>query len=569
MKIKQRDKQMIYPIKTYYNPHKQLKEQLSFARALNLMAEKIIRNNTTPTVLQTVVAIIGSTLFIDHSVIFKVDFTNDLVTDQYEWLNPNTPNILSFRDTYSLNVFIDAYTYMKHYRHWLETHIDHYGPYFSRDGSGDLIHKYLRIKSALYYPFFFYDQGYYCLSLNQINNCRTWREEEIKFLTSVTNLAEIAIQKINFLDEQKRKKEALLSEGYFYKVFHYSPVSLSLYSLDRERFIDVNECCLEMHGYSRDEFIEQTPLDLNLWVDLNDRIKFYQDLMEKGFAHNHEIKCYKKSGEIFDSLFSGVVIDLNGEKCMLGTRTDITELKQCQREIFHLNSLNLIGEMAVSIAQEIRNPMTTVRGFLQLLGNKIIYRHHENFFTLMISELDRANSLITEFLSLAKNKPMDLKQQNLNYIIVNLLPLIQADAMHEDKYIDLDLNRIENLLADGKEIRQLILNLVRNGLEAMSFGKTLTIKTYMTNQKIILMVQDQGKGIASNTFDKIGIPFFTTKDHGTGLGLAICYSIAARHNASISFETGTSGTTFYASFNPASSVKFMTGTERLNSAMTS
>jgi len=226
--------------------------------------------------------------------------------------------------------------------------------------------------------------------------------------------------------------------------------------------------------------------------------KFYRELEEKGFAINHEIKSYKKSGEIFEALFSGVVINLNGEQCVSGSKTDLTELRQYQREISRLNSLNL---------------------------------------------------LITEFLSLAQNRPVDLKTQNFNFIIESLHPLIQADAMVAGKYVDLQLDRIENVLADGKEIRQLILNLVRNGFEAMSPGGTLTIKTHMIKNTVVLVIQDQGKGIDANAINKIGTPFFTTKDNGTGLGLATCYSIVARHNASIKFDTGTSGTTFYTSFN--------------------
>jgi two-component system, sporulation sensor kinase E len=271
--------------------------------------------------------------------------------------------------------------------------------------------------------------------------------------------------------------------------------------------------------------------------------------VEKGFAHNHETTSYKKSGQIFDSLLSGVVIELNGEKCVLGTKADITELRQYQREISRLDSLNLIGEMAAGIAHEVRNPMTTVKGFLQLLSEKQEYKQHYGIFTLMVSELDRANSIITEFLSLVKNKPVDIKPQDLNSIIENLFPLIQADATVADKYVNLELNRIETLFADGNELRQLILNLVRNGFEAMSPGGKLTIKTYMINNMVVLVVQDQGKGIDANAIDKIGTPFFTTKDNGTGLGLATCYSIVARHMASIDFDTGPSGTTFYTRFN--------------------
>lgn len=103
---------------------------------------------------------------------------------------------------------------------------------------------------------------------------------------------------------------------------------------------------------------------------------------------------------------------------------------------------------------------------------------------------------------------------------------------------------IQEFLLDEKEIRQLILNLVRNGMESMSAGGMLTIKTYMDGDSVVLAVEDQGGGIDPEVRDKIGTPFFTTKDYGTGLGLATCYSIAERHGAKVEIDTCPAGTTF-------------------------
>lgn len=166
----------------------------------------------------------------------------------------------------------------------------------------------------------------------------------------------------------------------------------------------------------------------------------------------------------------------------------------------------------------------------------------------MIEELDRANSIITEYLSVAKSKSADLKLHNFNQIVETLLPLIQADAINSNKYIQLELSEIADLLLDEKDIRQLIINLVRNGLEAMSPGGHLTIRTFTDDDEVVLSVQDQGLGISNANIEKIGTPFFTTKDNGTGLGLALCYSIAARHNAIINIQTGPNGTTFLVRF---------------------
>lgn len=224
----------------------------------------------------------------------------------------------------------------------------------------------------------------------------------------------------------------------------------------------------------------------------------------------------------------------------------VIHIQRRNEDISRLNRLNIIGEIAAGIAHEIRNPMTSVRGYLQLLSGREP-RFAEKFH-LMIEELDRANSIITEFLSLAKNKSIELKPANLNGIILALRPLLEADATIKNQMINLELAALPQLLLDEKEIRQLILNLARNGIEAMGPDSLLTIKTVSMDEKVILVIQDQGKGIDSAIIENLGLPFMTTKESGTGLGLAISYSIASRHKAQITVNTGPCGTTFYIHF---------------------
>ncbi|HDR7446419.1 TPA: GAF domain-containing protein [Bacillus toyonensis] len=229
---------------------------------------------------------------------------------------------------------------------------------------------------------------------------------------------------------------------------------------------------------------------------------------------------------------------------------NITEKKQYEQELKRLSNIDLIGQMAAGISHEIRNPMTTVRGFLQLLKEENIYEKHNKYFNLMIEELDRSNSIITEFLSMGNTKKSDLQMLDLNLIIHDTIPLIKIDTHNQNKYIQVDTNDIPELLLNRNEIRQLLINLYRNGLEAMSTGQVLTISTYKEGQNcVVLAVRDQGKGIRPEVLEKLGTPFYTTKDNGTGLGLGICYAIAARHNAKIEIQTGSEGTTFFVKFN--------------------
>ena len=350
------------------------------------------------------------------------------------------------------------------------------------------------------------------------------------------------------ITERKRSEEKLrLSEERFYKAFNFSPNPMAISSLEDGRFIEVNDSFLDITGYSREEIIGNTATKFNIW-EPKKRAEAINQLIEQGHLHNFENSFISKSGKVRIGLFSAEIIEINGEKLMLSVMNDITDLRLFQKEMSRLDKLNLIGELAAGIGHEIRNPMTTVRGFLQILEGKEECVKYKEYYDLMIEELDRANAIITEFLSLAKNKAVDFRTHNLNKILKAIFPLIQADAMRADKFVKLDLGSISDSFLDEKEIRQLILNLVRNGLEAMSPGGMLNIRTFMDGDNIVLAIEDQGVEIDPHVLDQIGTPFFTTKDNGTGLGLAVCYSIAKRHNAKIEIKTGPTGTTFYVRF---------------------
>lgn len=224
------------------------------------------------------------------------------------------------------------------------------------------------------------------------------------------------------------------------------------------------------------------------------------------------------------------------------------EKQQMAIEMARLDRLNLVGEMAASIGHEVRNPLTTVRGFLQFFQAKNEYQAYRSQFALMIEELDRANSIITEYLSLAKNKRIDLETVDLNSVILSLYPLIQASALQEGKQVQIDLDYPAIISADRNEIRQCLLNLTRNGMEASGKGGLVAIATIVTPDSVLLSVKDTGQGIPPEILDKLGTPFLTTKENGAGLGLAVCYKIIERHGAKVEVSTGNTGTTFIIRF---------------------
>lgn len=315
--------------------------------------------------------------------------------------------------------------------------------------------------------------------------------------------------------------------------------------------IDWNRGAECIYGYPEAEMIGESIIKL-IPEDKHYELDEMLGNISQGMPMTHyETIRQRKDGQFINAYLTvSPIKDHFGE--IIGVLTivkDVTAQKKLEKEMIRIDQMTLIGEMAASIGHEVRNSMTAVRGFLQLLGEHKNSAKFSEYIPLMISELDRANSIITEFLSLSRTKTTEIARQNLNGIIECILPLVQVEAISDEKSIKLELNTIPDLLLDHKEIRQVILNLARNGLEAMGKGGCLTIKTSFADKEVILAIQDEGEGINPEIMDRLGTPFLTTKEKGTGLGLAVCFGIAARHNAKIIAETSPQGSTFLMKFN--------------------
>ena len=348
---------------------------------------------------------------------------------------------------------------------------------------------------------------------------------------------------------KRAEKEIKKQLGFLQNLIDTIPNPIFYTNLDLS-FTGCNKAFTDFFGIPQEELLRKTIWDV-FPPDPCEKICCILNKPQDSELLKLELTLTNHKGSLREVILNNAVIFDTENKALslLGILIDITEERQFQKEMARVDKLNLICEMAAGIAHEIRNPITTVKGFLQLYQMKPNNDTIQENAQLMIEELDRANSIITEYLSLAKNQTLNLTSKNLNHIILSIAPLLEADASILEKNLKLDLkDDIPDSLFDEAQIRQLLLNICHNGLEAMEAGGTLTIRTYLQDAQIVLEINDQGKGISKDIQDKIGTPFVTDKENGTGLGLAVCYSIASRHNASITFDTGPKGTTFYIRF---------------------
>jgi len=367
----------------------------------------------------------------------------------------------------------------------------------------------------------------------------------------------------NSLTELEQTNQELIKQKrYFASIIENIPMIICRF--DRElRHMYVSPASKTLCGINNVQFLGKTWHEMGIHETLYSPFqKFYEDVFKTGQVREFESQFPNCQGEMayFQTLIIPEIDELGRVQTVLSITQDISSRKKFETEMARLERLNVIGEIAASIGHEVRNPLTIVRGYLQLFQNKKgIVQYYEQFQTI-IDELDRANFIISDFLSLAKNKTVEFKLNNLNTIINRLLPLIHADAARLGHNVKIDLGSIPDINLDEKELRQLLLNLTRNAFEAMNPGGTLTIQTYIDTPNAVLVVCDTGTGIPKKILEKLGTPFQTTKENGTGLGLAVCYQIAARHDAKIGVKTSSQGTAFSICFKLSSNLELSSAT---------
>lgn len=336
------------------------------------------------------------------------------------------------------------------------------------------------------------------------------------------------------------------SEEKFSKAFLSSPCAMFISLLDDGRIIEVNDSFCSITGYSRDQILGLTSVGLQIWDNSEDREHFVREIMEKGFISNREIFFRESGGKERCGLISSEVLNFHDQVFLITALVDISEHKQLMRKLDQIAQVNMVAELAASLAHEVRNPMTTVRGFLQIMAEKQQYSGDRADIELMLAELDRANRIISEFLFVARDKGLDLQIQSLNQVIEDLKPLLDTSATVQEKNIILDLQENPAFFMDEKEIKQLIINLVQNGLEAILPGHTLRVSTRRVKGETHLLGEGMGPSGSSREPREKGS--HAQLEFGTGLGLALSHSIAARHHATIQVKDCSQGTIFQVRF---------------------
>jgi len=240
--------------------------------------------------------------------------------------------------------------------------------------------------------------------------------------------------------------------------------------------------------------------------------------------------------------------DVSGDDTgFIGIFQDITELKKFEAEMKLKEKWAALGELSSNIAHEIRNPLASLKGSIEMLREDTMPQNQKmRLMEIALKEMERLNSIITDFLTYSRPTPPEFKRCELHGILDETIELLKH-ADHNKNNISINkkyLGRLE-VDADPQKMRQVFWNLGLNAIEAMPEGGELIVSTRNTSTAVEVMFKDSGIGIDDHDMERIFYPFFTTKENGTGLGLSIAYRIIEEHAGSINVKSSPGfGTTF-------------------------
>lgn len=228
----------------------------------------------------------------------------------------------------------------------------------------------------------------------------------------------------------------------------------------------------------------------------------------------------------------------------------IIEMTNFQLKMMHelhkAEKFSAISQLAASVAHEIRNPMTTIRGFMQVLqGERNLSDDQNLFISISLQELDRTQTIIDNFLSLAKPNTGGMTKINLSRLLREIIDFMRSYSHLANTELVEGIDKNLWIKGDAHEIRQVFINILKNGIEAMPGGGSIYIIAKIDKDYVKVQFRDEGVGMKKSQLERLGHPYYSTKEKGTGLGLMISYDIIQRMRGKIVVDSEEGkGTTF-------------------------
>jgi len=222
---------------------------------------------------------------------------------------------------------------------------------------------------------------------------------------------------------------------------------------------------------------------------------------------------------------------------------DVSDFKRIEQTAYQNDKLAMLGKISAAIAHEIRNPLTAIRGFIQLLRPHLMQLGKDEYARIILTEIDRANDIIHEFLNSSKPSAPQKSTVNVSSLLKEVVLLTESEALMKGCQMILHEPSEELLVSiDVKQIKQVLLNIIKNAMDAIAevggdHQGVIDIRAEKEGKSVCISIQDNGGGMDKGLLSRLFDPFFTTKEKGTGLGLSVSYRIIRNHRGNISVDS--------------------------------
>ncbi|WP_080848728.1 ATP-binding protein [Cytobacillus gottheilii] len=266
------------------------------------------------------------------------------------------------------------------------------------------------------------------------------------------------------------------------------------------------------------------------------------NLKQDSILDFQEFMFYRHEGICFEAEVKGIPVIFQSEKAVYLLIRDTKERKKTEEFLLHSEKLMAAGQLAAGIAHEIRNPLTAIKGFLQLTEDQ--HEDTKPYFEIIHAEIDRIELILSELLTLAKPKDMEFKViNNVQDLLHDVTTLIETQAILNNIEIVTNIKLCTpSIQCDENQLKQVFINFLKNSIEAMPDGGQITIDLDVLHDSVQISFRDNGPGIPEHLLNRVEEPFFTTKEKGTGLGLMISKQIIENHNGRFHLFSNAQGT---------------------------
>jgi PAS domain S-box-containing protein len=257
-------------------------------------------------------------------------------------------------------------------------------------------------------------------------------------------------------------------------------------------------------------------------------------------GHQSEFLTARQNGELFPLSISFSVSNIGEKTFFTGIIRDLTETKALQEQVLKSERLAALGQLVAEVSHEIKNPLVMIGGYARQLQRSVQDPKGHAKLQIIVDEVRRLETLVGELRDLYRPKALSLETIDIAVLLKEVRDLIQEDARNKQIEVVLNIPPAPVMVEGDKDkLKQVILNLSRNGMEAMDQGGKLTVRARCLEDQLEITVTDEGPGIPEPEMDKIFVPFYTTKKQGTGLGLSVSKRIIEDHRGcSFSLASG-------------------------------